>query len=109
MYFFDWNVTAFKQARVGVFYKTVIGENVQMFYIKLEHGQFTNHGHSQEQMGYILAGEAELIVDGEKKICRSGGAYYIPGNIPHGFRVISGEYLEYIEIFSPPKEGHKKL
>ena len=105
----NWNKTAFQKARSGTFYKTIAGKNMQMFYLKLEPGQVTNHSHPHEQMGYILAGKVALTIGTETKICLAGEAYYVPSNLQHGFKVMGNECLEYIEIFSPPKEEHKDL
>jgi len=107
--FFDWNEIEFKQKREAVFYKTICGENMQMFVIKLQPGEETNHSHPEEQMGYILSGEVEITIGNEKKKCKIGEVYYIPANIQHGFKVVGDNDLEYIEIFSPPKEEHKNL
>jgi quercetin dioxygenase-like cupin family protein len=109
MPYFNWNEIAFQKAREGTFYKTIAGKNMQMFYLKLEPGQITNHNHPQEQIGYILVGKVELTIGTETKICLAGEAYYIPSNLQHGFKVMGDERLEYIEIFSPPKDEHKKL
>lgn len=107
--FLNWKEIDFKQGREGIFYKTVAGKNVQMFYIKMQAGQVTDHKHPEEQMGYILTGQVELTIGDEKKICTPGDAYYIAGNIQHGFKVLGNENLEYIEIFSPPKKEHRNL
>jgi hypothetical protein len=34
-------------------------------------------------------------------------AYYIPANNQHGFKVISEDCAELIEIFDPPKDENK--
>ncbi|MCL5260256.1 MAG: cupin domain-containing protein [Gammaproteobacteria bacterium] len=109
MHFFDWNKIDFKLVRKGVWYKTIRGKNMQLFYIKLEPGQFTDHNHPHEQMGYVLGGEIELTIGPEKKICKAGEAYYIPSNIQHGFKTLGNKCAEYIDIFSPTKEEHSKL
>ena len=105
----DWNKVDFKQIREGVFYKTIAGNNMQMFHLKLAPGQVTNHTHAEEQMGYIIAGEAKITIGSETKTCKAGSAYFIPSNRPHGFKVIGDNFLEYLEIFSPPKKEHPKF
>lgn len=107
--FSNWNEINFKQGREGIFYKTIAGNNMQMFYIKMQAGQVTDHKHAEEQMGYILVGRVELTIGNQKKICLPGEAYYIPGNVQHGFRPLGDEDLQYIEIFSPPKAEHRSL
>ena len=67
-----------------------------------------HHSHVNEQLGYILSGEVEITIGDEKKICRVGDVYLIPSNISHGFKVLSQEGVEYIELFSPPKNENKE-
>lgn len=59
-------------------------------------------------MGYILAGQVEITIDGNKKVLGPGDAYYIPSNVRHGFSVFSDEGVEYLETFSPPKEENRE-
>lgn len=109
MNFFNWNNIGFKEVR-GIKYKTVLGKNMQMFCFKLDPGQTSSyHQHSEEQMGYILAGEGELTIGTETKICKAGEAYYIPANTHHGFKALDPIGLEWVEVFSPPKKEHSTL
>ena len=93
-----------KEKRPGVLVNSITGKNAQMLYIKLNPGTSTLHNHSQEQMGFILSGSAEITINGKSVICEPGDAYYIPSNANHGFKVLNNTNLEYIEIFSPAKE-----
>jgi mannose-6-phosphate isomerase-like protein (cupin superfamily) len=96
-----------KKKRERVYVNTVTAEKSQLAYIKLEPGEETNHSHSNEQLGYIIKGQAEIKIGDEISICGPGDAYFIPSNIKHGFKVINNQNVEYIEIFSPPKEENK--
>ena len=107
MGFYDFNRMAFLEKRKNVSIKSISGKNLQMILIRLRAGERTDHSHPEEQMGYILAGKVELTIACEKKVCGPGEAYYIPGNVPHGFAVLSEEDLEYIEVFAPPKTENK--
>ncbi|NGX63468.1 MAG: Bacilysin biosynthesis protein BacB [Candidatus Anoxychlamydiales bacterium] len=107
MYFSNFAEMEFKKKKEGIFFKSITGDKIQLAYIKLKPNQITNHSHINEQMGYIISGKVELTIGEEKKICSAGMAYFIPSNIQHGFRVLSDEDLEYIEIFSPPKKEAK--
>jgi mannose-6-phosphate isomerase-like protein (cupin superfamily) len=107
MYFFQDLATNLKKKRDRVFINCIRGKNVEMLFIKLEPGESTFHSHSNEQMGYILSGEAEISIDGEIQICRAGDGYYIPCNVQHGFKVLNNNCLEYIEVFSPPKDENR--
>ena len=83
---------------------SVNGAGAQMLYIKLKPNVVTNHAHINEQFGFILNGKAKITIGNEKKICKSGDAYFIPSNVQHGFEVLKSECVEYIEVFCPSKE-----
>ena len=104
MGFYNFNEMTFEQRRENVLIKSITGDKTLMLLIRLEPGEKTYHSHPQEQMGYILSGKVKLTIAHEKKICGHGEAYHIPSGVPHGFEVLSGESLEYIEVFSPPKD-----
>jgi len=76
-----------------------------MSYIRLEPGEETNHSHKSEQSGFIINGEVEITIGKEKRVCVAGDAYTIPTNIPHGFKVKNDKGVEFIEAYSPPKDG----
>jgi quercetin dioxygenase-like cupin family protein len=104
MYFFKNFSENLIKKREKVFFNSITGKNIQLLYISLEPGESTNHCHTNEQMGYILSGEAEIIVNGEKQICKPGDAYFIPANAKHEFKVINEKKVDYIEVFTPPKK-----
>jgi mannose-6-phosphate isomerase-like protein (cupin superfamily) len=78
-----------------------------MTFICLEPGFISSHKHPEEQVGYILSGEMELVIGEERMDCYGGDGYLIPSETPHSFRVISKQPVELLEIFSPPKEENK--
>jgi mannose-6-phosphate isomerase-like protein (cupin superfamily) len=51
---------------------------------------------------YVLQGEVTFFCDGVKTVLRDGGCIYMPGSLPHGFRV-SGEGAATMMIVSPPE------
>jgi len=61
-------------------------------------------GRRSSQHRYILSGQVEITIDGETEQLGPGDAYYIPSQVQHGFNVLTEDALEYLEIFSPPKE-----
>jgi quercetin dioxygenase-like cupin family protein len=104
MPFYKLSEMQLKQKRPGISGKIISGQNMQMAFIKLEVGATTNHCHINEQMGYVLSGVVEISIGDEKKECSAGDAYLIPSNVIHGFKALSKNGVEYLEIFSPPKE-----
>lgn len=97
----------FTEKRKGVYVKSLTGNNSQIILIRLDPGVQISHGHPEEQLGYILSGTVELGIGDEKNICTTGTAYFIPGDTPHSFKLLGVDPLEYLEIFSPPKEENR--
>ena len=52
-------------------------------------------------------GPMELTIGEEKMKCASGDGYSIPGGMLHSVRVASGQPVELLEIFSPPKQENR--
>ena len=107
MHFFSLSSIPYKKKRERVFIKSITGEKLQLTFVRLEPGESTDHCHPQEQLGYILSGEVKVSIAGETKVLGPGDAYYIPGNVQHGFQVTYSEGVEYLEVFSPPKEENR--
>jgi quercetin dioxygenase-like cupin family protein len=107
MYFFNVPSMTYKKKRDRVFIKSITGQKLQLTFMRLEPGEITNHRHRQEQMGYIVSGEVEVTIDGHTRVLGPGDAYAIPGDVQHGFRVTHAEGVEYLEVFSPPKEENQ--
>ena len=107
MPFYHLRETPYKQKRKAVQIKAISGEYIQMTFIQLEPGFVSSHKHPEEQMGYILSGEIELVIGQEKMKCIAGFGYLIPSETLHSFRVLSKQPVELLEVFSPPKEENK--
>ena len=94
---------------LGMFRIIVDGQLAQMGRGCMKPGEGNpEHIHASEQMGYVLSGECELVVDGEKYIAKAGGTYYIPANKPHSWLNTSSEDFHYIDVFTPPRQDLSK-
>ncbi len=107
MPFYELNRIPYRQKRAGVEVKAVSGERAEMVFTRLAPGFASNHSHPHEQMGYVITGELELTIGGDTRRCGAGYSYTIPGDVAHGFRVISDQPAEILDIFSPPKEENR--
>jgi len=58
------------------------------------------HSHAA-QMGIVLEGRIELIIDGDKKSYSKGDRYYIPAGVKHSARIYAG-YAD-VTFFDDPK------
>ena len=68
---------------------------------------FPVHSHPHEQMSYILEGELEGDLRGEKQILKSGDIVAIPPNADHCGKALTD--CKFIDVFYPVREDYKKL
>ncbi len=62
------------------------------------------HAHPHDQAGYVVSGEAIMIIDGREYVCGPGDAYAIPGGVEHGARFRVDTVI--VDVFSPPREDY---
>lgn len=93
----------------GVLARDVKGEGVSFALIELEpEVSVAEHSHTNEQVGFIIAGTFSFTIGGETRELAPGDTYTIPGGVAHSAR--SGpEGTIAIDIFSPPREDWESL
>jgi quercetin dioxygenase-like cupin family protein len=61
------------------------------------------HSHPHEQVGYVVAGEIDLLMHGFKTTrLTAGGSYYVAPNVQHGIITYAPTVL--IDCFTPIRE-----
>jgi quercetin dioxygenase-like cupin family protein len=66
----------------------------------------TPHAHDvHDQIGYVLAGSFEIVVDGHKKILKVGDAFIAPKNHMHG-AVALEQNSRLLDQFSPRRDDY---
>jgi quercetin dioxygenase-like cupin family protein len=61
------------------------------------------HSHAHEQVGYVVSGEIDLIMEGvERTRLTAGGSYYVAPNVRHGIITYAPTVL--IDCFTPIRE-----
>ena len=96
-----------KKLSDGVKIRTVYGEKIMMSFVYFDpNSDVQEHSHPHEQMGTVIEGEFELVIDGESKIVRAGDAYLVPSNVNHSARTFDKKTVV-LDIFSPPREDYK--
>jgi len=63
------------------------------------------HQHIHEQITYILSGELEMEIGGEKYLLTEGMYHVIPSQTPHS--AIARTDCRLIDVFSPAREEYK--
>jgi quercetin dioxygenase-like cupin family protein len=63
------------------------------------------HSHPHEQVGYLVEGHVEMIIDGKKSELKKGDSYYAPPNILHGAFTLEPSVI--VDTFYPPREDYR--
>ena len=91
----------------GVDIYTTHGEHLMLSLVEFEpHAVVEAHSHPHEQMGLMLEGEAEFIIDGTSRTVRAGEMWRIPGGVVH--KVIAGPHpVRAIDVFYPIRDDYR--
>jgi quercetin dioxygenase-like cupin family protein len=89
----------------GLAFQPLLAENLLVAFVRFAPNTVAPvHWHDEEQISFVLEGEFEFEVGGEKRIVRRGEAVVIPPNVPHGARTYDTTCLE-VDVFHPPRRG----
>lgn len=61
------------------------------------------HSHPHEQVGYMIEGAAEFVIDGQSYPVRAGQMWRLPGDTPHQVKV-GDRPIRVVEVFYPVRE-----
>jgi len=64
------------------------------------------HSHPHEQVGYMVEGEAEFIIDGRSQQVRAGQMWCLPGGVRHQVKV-GPRPMRVVEAFYPIREDFR--
>ena len=106
--FVCWDECEFEELGNGVKRKILAyGDGVMHVEVHFEEGaEGAIHSHPHAQVSYILEGEFEFTIDGEKKIVKKGDTMYDEPNILHGCRCLKKGIV--LDTFSPIREDFLK-
>jgi quercetin dioxygenase-like cupin family protein len=76
--------------------------------VSLEEGvNIPEHSHPHEQWTYIVEGQMEFTLSGEKQLLTPGIGAYIPSNALHSAVAVTA--CKVIDVFSPMRQEYKDL
>ena len=89
----------------GLTFQPILGDKLLVNFVSLEPNTVAPvHWHEEEQVSFVIDGEFEFEVAGEKRILKRGDSVVIPPNVPHGARTFDSSCLE-VDVFHPPRQG----
>lgn len=96
----------FTEVVKGVGIKTLVyGDKTLMVEVHFEKGaHLPLHSHPHEQTGFLISGQMEFQVEGEKHIAKPGDSWNIAGDVEHSATGLEQSVV--IEVFSPVREEY---
>jgi quercetin dioxygenase-like cupin family protein len=83
----------------------IIGQGMALSYVKLQaHSEAKMHAHSEEQIAFVLEGEMEFEIGGQRRLLRPGMGVAIPAWVSHAARTYD-TFCNEIDIFQPPRQA----
>ncbi|HEY1852855.1 MAG TPA: cupin domain-containing protein [Candidatus Binataceae bacterium] len=58
--------------------------------------------HAGEEIGYVLEGEIELVIDGKKHRAEAGASFHFRSELPHSYRNVGTKSARVLWISTPP-------
>ncbi len=100
-----WGELAPIEILEGLRFQPVLGDRLMVNFVRFEPNTVAPvHWHEEEQITFVIDGEIEFEVAGEKRLLKRGDSVVIPPNVPHGARSLEGTCLE-VDAFHPPRRG----
>lgn len=80
------------------------GGGLMLVQFKFEAGVKSNpHSHTHEQVGYVVSGEIDFLMEGQTPVrLHAGGSYYVPPNVNH--HVVTHAATVLIDAFTPVRK-----
>ncbi len=95
-----------KEIVPGLYGRFVHGDTMTLSFVDIQPGAILpEHSHPHEQITYILEGELEMVIGGEKMLLTPGMVHVIPGNVPHS--AVARTFVKVLDAFSPVREDYR--
>jgi quercetin dioxygenase-like cupin family protein len=104
MNFFRQKELLAQEVLPGVTLRSVHMDNLTMTFVEYAVGaRVPSHHHSHEQITYVLEGELEVTVEGERRVLRAGEGVRIGPNVEHSSQPVRGSAVA-IDAWTPRLE-----
>jgi len=95
-----------KEIVPGLFGRFVHGETMTLSFVDIQPGaRLPEHSHPHEQITYLIEGELEMVIGGEKMLLTPGMVHVIPSNVPHS--AIARTFVKVLDAFSTVREDYR--
>lgn len=95
-----------KELAPGISGKYIHGEGTTFGYVYIKAGSVLPlHQHVHEQITYIVSGQLEMEIGGEKIFLNAGSVHVIPSNPPHS--AVAKMDCTVIDVFCPTRDDYR--
>ena len=95
-----------KQTLPGFSGKMVHGASSTLAFWEIKKGSSSpEHHHIHEQITYIMEGELEMVIGGEKYLMTAGTVHVIPSNVPHSAYAVTD--CRILDSFAPARDDYR--
>lgn len=95
-----------KQTIPGFSGKMIHGDQSSLVVWDIKKGHTSPlHHHVNEQITYILEGQLEMVIGGEKHLMKAGAVHVIPSNVPHSAYAVTD--CKVIDSFAPARDDYR--
>jgi quercetin dioxygenase-like cupin family protein len=95
-----------KQTVPGFFGKMVHGATSSLVFWDIKKGGVSpEHHHVHEQITYIVEGELDMVIGGEKYRMTAGSVHVIPSHVPHSAFAVTD--CKVIDSFAPARDDYR--
>lgn len=95
-----------KELAPGFFAKLVHGDQSTLSIVDIKKGSvLPEHRHLHEQITYIIKGELEMVIGGQRFVLTAGTIHVIPPNVPHNAVALTD--CTVIDTFSPARDDYR--
>ena len=102
----NWDQIPVEEVYAGITRQVIQGERQTLVrYVYQPKSIFPQHQHPQEQITAVLSGKIEFDVAGQRLVLGAGDVAVIPGDTPHGARVVGDVVVETLNNLSPRRDA----
>jgi len=95
-----------KQTLPGFSGRMVHGDSSTLAFWEIRQGSISpEHHHVHEQITYIIEGELEMVIGGEKYLLTPGCVHVIPSNVPHS--AYARTDCRVLDSFAPARDDYR--